>query len=105
MDDHGHTQRCEFSVLDRKHPFWANLAQKIKIASLSFWYAEQFAYAEFYGDVHFFCFRPEIPFLGNIGQKNQNCQPEFKFGTCANLNMQNSIMVLAFCIFDRKYLF
>ena len=26
-----HLQRCEFSALDRKHPFWANLAQKIKI--------------------------------------------------------------------------
>ena len=69
VDDHGHTQRCEFSVLDWKHPFWANLAQKIKIASLSFWYAEQFVYAEFYGDVHFFCFRPEIPFLGNFVPK------------------------------------
>ena len=34
-NDHGHRQRCEFSVLDRKHPFWANLAQKIKIVSLS----------------------------------------------------------------------
>ena len=30
-NDHGHTQRWEFSVLDQKHPFWTNLAQKIKI--------------------------------------------------------------------------
>ena len=28
-NDHGHTQRYDFSVLDRKHPFWSNLAQKI----------------------------------------------------------------------------
>ena len=34
-NDHGHTQRCEFSLLDRKHHLWANLAQKIKIVSLS----------------------------------------------------------------------
>ena len=34
-NDHGHTQKCEFSVLDRKHPSWANLAQTIKIVSLS----------------------------------------------------------------------
>ena len=33
--DHGHTQRWEFLVLDRKHPFWANSAQNIKIVSLS----------------------------------------------------------------------
>ena len=26
-NDHGHTQRCEFSVLDRKQPFRANLEQ------------------------------------------------------------------------------
>ena len=32
-NDHGHTQRCEFSVLDRKQPFRANLEQKIKIVS------------------------------------------------------------------------
>ena len=34
-NDHGHTQRCEFSVLDRNHLFGANLAQKIKIGSLN----------------------------------------------------------------------
>ena len=34
-NDHGHTQRCEFSLLDRIHHLWANLAQKIKIVSLS----------------------------------------------------------------------
>ena len=30
-----HMQRCKFSILDGKHPFWANLPQKIKIVSLS----------------------------------------------------------------------
>ena len=27
-------------------------------------------YAEFIGDVHFFYFRPKIPFLGKFGKKN-----------------------------------
>ena len=35
-NEHGHTQRCEFSVIDKKHPFWTNLAQKIKIVSPSY---------------------------------------------------------------------
>ena len=34
-NDHGYTHRCEFSVLAHKHPFWANLVQKITILSLS----------------------------------------------------------------------
>ena len=33
-NDHGRTQKCGFSVLDRKYPFWANLFQKMKIFSL-----------------------------------------------------------------------
>ena len=37
-------------------------------------------YAEFTGHFHFFCFRPEIPFLGKFGSKNQNCQFKLKFG-------------------------
>ena len=34
-NDHGHTQKWDFSVLDQKYPFWAILVQKIKISSLS----------------------------------------------------------------------
>ena len=34
-DNHGLTQKCNFSVLGRKYAFWANLAQKIKVVSLS----------------------------------------------------------------------
>ena len=29
----------------------------------------------------FFYFKPEIPFLGKFGPKNQNCQVKLKFGT------------------------
>ena len=73
-------------------------------------------FVQFSGGVHFFCFRPGMPFranfiprlnwifrfqwwctlflisngntlLGEFGQKIQNCQFKLKFGTLANLNM------------------
>ena len=40
-----------------------------------------FIQRELNGVVHFFCFRPETPFLGKFGPKNQNCQFKLKFGT------------------------
>ena len=40
----------------------------------------QFEYAESSGYVHFFRFRPQIPFLGKFGPKNQNYQFILKFG-------------------------
>ena len=56
-------------------------------------------------DVYFFCFRPEKPFLGKSGQKNQNCQFKWKFGSKTNLSMRNSMMMFNFSVFDRKYPF
>ena len=38
-------------------------------------------FAEFNGGVHFFCFRPEIPFLGKFDPKTRNGQFKLKFGT------------------------
>ena len=37
--------------------------------------------------VHFFCFRPEEPFLGISGQKNENYQFKLKLGIKTNLNI------------------
>ena len=34
-NDHGRSHKCDISVSDRKYHFWAHLAQKIKIISLS----------------------------------------------------------------------
>ena len=51
-----------------------------------------------------FCFRPEKPFLGKSGQKNQNCQFKLKFVTKTNLNKQNSMMMFTLSGFDHKYL-
>ena len=87
-NDHGHTKRCEFSVLDGKHLCkFASQNQNCQ-SKLKYRYPDQFKHAEFNGDVHFFCFRPEMPFLGKLGPKNQNCQCELKFSTYTNLNMQ-----------------
>ena len=38
----------------------------------------------------------ETPFLGKFGQKNQICLRKLKFGTEANSNMQNLVVVLLF---------
>ena len=45
---------------------------------------------------------PEVPFLGKFGPKSQNYQFKMKFGTYTNANMQNSIAVFTFFVFDRN---
>ena len=52
-----------------------------------------------------FCFQLEIPFLGKFGPKTQNYQFKLKFCTQTNSNMQNSMMMFTFSVFDWKYLF
>ena len=53
----------------------------------------------------FFFFWVEIPFLGKFGPKNHNCHFKLKFGTYTNSNMQNSMVMFIFLVFDRKYPF
>ena len=53
----------------------------------------------------FFCFWPEILFWGKFGPKSQNYQLKLKFGTYTNSNMQNSIMLFPFLLFEWKYPF
>ena len=65
----------------------------------------QFEYAEFSGYVHFFRFRPQIPFLSKFGPKNQNCQFIPKFCTWTNSNMHNSMAMFNFSAFDWNYSF
>ena len=43
-----------------------------------------------------------MPFLGKFGPKNQNYQFKLKFVTWTNSNMQNSIGVFIFLVFDQK---
>ena len=54
--------------------------------------------------VHFCSFRPEKPFLGKTGQKNESSQFKLKFGTKTKLNKPNSMMMSTFSVFDYKYL-
>ena len=43
--------------------------------------------------------------LGKFGAKNQICQFILKFGTKTNLNMQNSMVMHTFSVFDQKRFF
>ena len=52
-----------------------------------------------------FRFRPQIPFLGKFGPKNQNCQVILKFGTWTNSNMPNSVALFNFSPFYWNYPF
>ena len=44
-------------------------------------YLDKFEYAEFNGDIPFFHFWLELPFLDKLCSKNQNCQFKLKFGS------------------------
>ena len=54
--------------------------------------------------IHVFWFRQEVPFLGKFGEK-KNCQFSLKFGTKNNSNMQNSMAMFTFSVFDQNYSF
>ena len=92
-----------FSVLDWKHPFWANLLQKIKIVTLSWNVVPRLIQI---CRIHWWCsyfpFYLGNSFLGKFGPKNQNCQFKLKFGTSTNSNMQNSVVVFTFSVLDQK---
>ena len=93
-------------VLDLAYPFWANLVQKSKLpVQTEILDRNQFEYAEFNGGVNFFHFWREIPFLGKVGQKKQNCQFKLKFGTETLSHIQNSMVMFTFPVLNRKYPF
>ena len=53
-------------------------------------------------DVHFFRFQPKVPFLAKFGAKNQTCQDKLRIGTLTNSNMQNSVVMFVFSVFDQS---
>ena len=61
-------------------------------------YLDYFACAEFSGDVHLLCLRPEMPFLGGFVQKFKIVSFKMKFDTETNSNMQNSVVKFIFLI-------
>ena len=93
-----------FSVLDKKHTFWANLVQKIKIFSLSWTLVPRLIRIS---RIHWwrFCFIWERPFLGKVGSKNENCQLKLKFSIWTNWNMENAMALFIFSALERKHLF
>ena len=81
-------------------PFLGEFVTKFKTNCLSeICYLYWFEYVEFNGNVHFFCFQPEIPFLGKLGPKSQNCQFKLKSVTKNNSNTQKSMMVFTYSVF------
>ena len=46
-----------------------------------------------------------VSFLGKFGPKSQIYQFTLKFGTYTNSNMQNSMMLITFFVFERRYSF
>ena len=74
-NNHRHTQRWEFSVLDREHTFRANLVQKIKIVSLSWNLVPRLIWT---CTVQWWCwffsvFDPKYVFWANLTQKSKIC--------------------------------
>ena len=43
--------------------------------------------------------------MGKFGPKNQNYQLKLKFGTCTNSDIQNSMVIFTFSVFDRESTF
>ena len=94
-----------FSFLEWKYTFWVNLVQKLKIVNLGWNLTPSLIRIRSIQYVCFSRFRPETSFLGKFGPKTQNCQFKLKFGTYTNSNMQNSMMMFTYSVFDRKNLF
>ena len=95
-----------FFVFEWKRPFWANLVQKIKIVTL-YWnlVLRLIRICRTHWCYSLFCFWVEISFLGKFGPKSQNSHFKLKFGTYTNSNMQNSMVMFIFFVFDWKYPF
>ena len=96
----------------RTNPFFCKFASKNQSCQFKRKFCNstqsQFDYAEFDGDFQVFVgvsLRLEISFLGKFGPKNQNCQLKLKFSNSTNSNFQNSMVMVIFSAFYRKYPF
>ena len=103
-NDHRHTQNYDFSVSGGIYTLFRHiLSKQSKLpVSAEIWCLHQFEYAEC-SDVYLFHFRPEIPVQDKSSLKNQNCQFQLKFDIQTNSNMQDSMVVLTFSVFDRIF--
>ena len=94
------------SLFDRIYLFWLNLVQKMKTVSLSWNLVPKLIWtSEFNGSFHFFCSRPEKPFLGKFCPTIQNYLFKVKFDSTTNLNTQNQWWCLFYLFWTRNTLF
>ena len=73
---------------------WSKKSKLLFQAKIS--YLDYLEYAEFRSDVHFLCFRVELPFLGKIAPRNRNFYFKLKFHSETNMNMHNLVVILTF---------
>ena len=105
-NDHGRMHKCDFSVFDRKFPFWANLVKKIQNCQFKLKFDTQPNSNMQNSVVVFtFLFQAGNILFGQIWSKNLTCQFKLKFGTQTNSNMQNSMVVFTFYVLDQKHTF
>ena len=105
-NDHGRTHKHDFSVFERKFPFWANWSTKNKIVSLSSNLVPRLIrICRFNSGIYFFRFWLKLPILCKFDPKKQNCQFKLKFGIWTNSNIQNSMVLVIFSVLDQKHPF
>ena len=110
--NHGRKKKCDFFVFDRKHPFWANLVKKKRKKKIKSVSVSGNLVLRLIRVCRIQWWRSLVPFLTRntlFGwtwpKKNQNYQFKIKFGPKTNSNMQNSMVVFAFSVLDRKHPF
>ena len=92
-----------FFVFKGKYPFQANLVQKIKIITLSRnLVAALIRICRIQWRSLLFSFSNINTLFGQIWSKNQNFQFKAKLATQTNSNMQNSMAVFTFFIFNQN---
>ena len=95
--NHRRVHKCDFSIFDRRHPFWAIWSKKLILIRRIQWQSTNSStnsntqnsmavstFSVFDGKHHF---------RQSWTKKNQNCQFQFKFGSNNNQNIENSIVV------------
>ena len=68
---------------------------------IEIWILTYLSYPELNHDVHFL--DPKYAFWAKFCPKCQNCKFKLKFRHLSNLNMQDSMILFTFFVFDQKY--
>ena len=84
-NDHGRTQKCDFSLLDLIYPFWANLENPNRHFQLKFGTGTNSNMHKSMVMFIFFLFSTGNTLYGQIWCKTKNYQFKLKFSTSTNL--------------------